>query len=298
MAENTGIEWAKHTFNPWLGCTKVGPGCDHCYAEALAKRTGWKSLWGPHAPRRRTKDWSGPRKWQREAVATGERPWVFSASMADIFDNQVPPEWRADYWQLVRETPNLNWIIVTKRIGNVQDMVPADWPFPHVGLVSTIVNQTEADRDIPKLLATPAAWRGISAEPLLGPIMLDDIVIQEKVGEHHINALFCEEHPEDCEGPMGSTTLDWVIVGGESGANARPMHPEWARSIRDQCAAAEVPFFFKQWGAHAPASVVLPGDHLEEDRDRMLPVSKKAAGRLLDGITWDEMPAIPAKERV
>lgn len=176
MAENSKIEWTDHTFNPWWGCTKVGPGCDHCYAEALDNRTGG-THWGASAPRRRTKDWSGPRRWNKHAgnyeALHGRRQRVFCASMADVFDNEVPDQWRADLWQLIRECPRLEWQIVTKRIGNAAKMLPADWPFPHVGLLATVVNQAEADRDIPKLLATPAAWRGISAEPLLGPVDCD-----------------------------------------------------------------------------------------------------------------------------
>ncbi|MDP4022956.1 DUF5131 family protein [Methylobacterium sp. NEAU 140] len=162
MAEFSAIEWTTHTFNPWWGCTKVGPGCDHCYAETFDRRVGG-SHWGAGSPRRLVKDWSGPRKWNAAAEHTGERPWVFCASMADVFDNEAPPEWRNRLWSLVRECRNLRWQFVTKRIGNAPKMLPDDWAenFGHCGLLATIVNQEEADRDIPKLLTTPAAWRGL-----------------------------------------------------------------------------------------------------------------------------------------
>lgn len=251
MAENSKIEWTDHTFNPWIGCTQVGPGCDRCYAKALDKRTGGDH-WGPGVSRRRTKDWRAPYRWQKHAghyqALHGRRQRVFCASMADVFDNEVPDDWRADLWQVIRDTAKLDWLIVTKRIGNAKGMLPPDWPqaFPHVILLATVVNQIEADRDIPKLLATPAAMRGISAEPLLGPLDLRQYLIG-----HEDNGV---DLSRDIGGKVGACTdwtppLDWVIVGGESGPGSRPMHPDWARSIRDQCANADVSFFFKQWGA-------------------------------------------------
>jgi protein gp37 len=261
VAENSAISWTDHTFNPWWGCTKVGPGCDHCYAESFDKRVGG-AHWGPGVPRREVKDWSKPRKWNREAERTGVRPWVFCASMADVFDNEVPTEWRERLWQLVRETWHLNWIFVTKRIGNAVKMLPTDWPenFRHCGLCSTIVNQEEADRDIPKLLATPAAWRGISAEPLLGPISFESAWHGENALDSECwgDCAWCKKgYPplHNCQRGQGDyekgrSGLDWIIVGGESGPRARPMHPVWARDIRDQCAAAGVSFHFKQWGEY------------------------------------------------
>ena len=232
MAENSAISWTDHTFNPWWGCTKVGPGCDHCYAETFDKRVGGDH-WGAGAPRRLVKDWSKPRKWNRDAARTGIRPWVFCASMADVFDNEVPIEWRERLWALVRETSNLNWIFVTKRIGNAAKMLPPDWPeaFMHCGLCATIVNQDEANRDIPKLLATPAAWRGISAEPLLGP--LDLWLYLDPLRQFR-------------------RRLDWVIVGGESGSHFRIMEEAWALDIKEQCAHASTSFHFKQWSGRRP----------------------------------------------
>ena len=307
MAENTKIEWADHTFSPWTGCTKVSPACDHCYAEGWAKRSGHVK-WGSGQPRRRTSDanWRMPLKWNREAERTGVRPRVFCASLADVFDNEVDPAWRADLFKLIADTQNLNWLLLTKRVGNVMKManevadmprlgshtghlIAHQWrngsPPKNVWLGATVVNQEEADRDIPKLLAVPAAKRFLSIEPMLGPMLLQ---------EHALSR------------------IDWVIVGGESGPGARPIHPDWARSIRDQCAAAGVPFLFKQWGdwrqmTHAdlttlPAStpmgaVKLSGEFLrpfcENDAPftRMVRVGKAAAGRLLDGREWNEAPA-------
>ncbi|MBZ6078896.1 DUF5131 family protein [Microvirga puerhi] len=225
MAANTAIEWTKHTFNPWWGCTKVGPGCDRCYAETFDRRVGGDH-WGAGMPRRLVKDWSKPRQWNREAAKTGERSWVFCASMADIFDNEVPDEWRERLWALVRECRNLNWQFVTKRVGNVKKMLPIDWElnFRHCGLIATVVNQDEADRDISKLtsLKPTVAWIGLSIEPQIGPIDLSPWI----------------------------DSLDWIITGGESGHGARPFNPHWALSLIEQGRRAMVPVFVKQMGAN------------------------------------------------
>jgi len=335
VAENSAIEWTDHTFNPWEGCQKVGPGCDHCYAETRNARFGGgvAGNWGPGAPRRRTSvsNWRKPLRWQADAAAFqaayGRRQRVFCASLADVFDNAVDPAWRSDLFELIRATPDLNWLLLTKRIGNVSNMLPVPLDFerhyPNVWIGATIVNQVEADRDVPKLLATPAAVRFLSMEPLLGPVDLtcvsDDSTAldPECWGDCACDSLYgfdagCRRHFGD--GHL-ARKIDWVIVGGESGAGARPMHPDWARSLRDQCAAAGVPFLFKQWGEHA----------LTYDRDRDDPdwrqcgdqerrcagqwlnlaggtgfhgdrvhfaarVGKKAAGRLLDGVHHDGVP--------
>lgn len=306
MTKNTKIEWAHHTFNPWEGCQKIGPGCDNCYAENRNARFGGGVAvnWGPGAPRRRTsaRNWQQPVKWNAEAERLGIRYRVFCASLADVFDNAVDPQWRVDLFELIRATPYLDWLLLTKRIGNAKSMIDATiaemdigydvpftaWPYPNVWLGATIVNQEEADRDIPKLLAVPAAKRFLSMEPLLGPVNLTDITVRHGCGtEDHFSAVF---DPDDDEADSVSY-IDWIIVGGESGPNARPMYPDWARSLRDQCEAAGVPFLFKQWGEYAPNWFVkesgqkIPGS---EWIDRM---GKKIAGRLLDGRTWDEVPA-------
>jgi protein gp37 len=280
MAENSNIEWTDHTFNPWIGCTKVSPGCDHCYAERRMDTRLHRVQWGAGNPRVRTKTWGDPVRWNKQHevffAQHGRRQRVFCASLADVFDNEVPQAWRDDLYGLIAKTPNLDWLLLTKRIGNARLMLPATWscgatqPWPNVWIGATVVNQEEADRDIPKLDATPAHVRFLSIEPMLGPI---DIRFEILWGAGSRNG------------------IDWVICGGESGHGARPMHPAWARSLRDQCAAAGVPFFFKQWGEHAPnwlnddAGNAIPGS---EWIDRM---GKRAAGRLLDGVQHDRMPA-------
>lgn len=289
MAENSKIEWTDHTFNPWTGCTKVSPGCDHCYAESWAKRSGTVQ-WGD-APRRRTTEanWRLPLKWNAKAEREGKRYRVFCASLADVFDNAAPDEWRRDLFDMILDTPHLDWLLLTKRIGNARAMM-AQWVdarrVPNLWLGATVVNQEEADRDITKLIATPAAKRFLSIEPLLSPISLRWLAAWP-------------ENPQGmrAQSPSGRTDhldglrrLDWVIVGGESGHGARPMNPEWARKLRDECEAAGVAFLFKQWGEYAPnwlnddAGNKIPGS---EWIDRM---GKKTAGRVLDGRTHDAFP--------
>lgn len=300
MSANSKIEWCDHTFNPWEGCQKVGPGCDHCYAETRNARFGGGIAvnWGPGAPRRRTSasNWQQPLKWNAQAEREGRRFRVFCASLADVFDNQVDPQWRADLFDLIARTPNLDWLLLTKRIGNVGNMLPLPFDFdrlyPHVMVGATIVNRDEMLRDGPKLKDAGAARTFWSVEPMLGDL-----------------------------GPIPRELLpDWVIVGGESGPGARPMHPDWARSLRDQCAAASVPFLFKQWGEwvpyeHSAQPPFLHSQHGHEVDGHALPdfesedgvqqtewhcdwasqilarrVGKKAAGRLLDGVQHDGFP--------
>jgi protein gp37 len=326
MAETTNIEWCDATFNPWEGCQKVGPGCDHCYAETRNARFGGGLAvnWGPGAPRRRTSEanWKQPLKWNSQAQREGRRFRVFCASLADVFDNQAPPEWRADLFRLIEATPHLDWLLLTKRIGNVEAMaMQANWPWPmprNVWLGITVVNQAEADRDIPKLLAVPAHVRFLSIEPMLGPI---DLMWPATLWPNG-PARCCDGHECGCQGqpvdPWLFYGINWVIVGGESGRgqDIRPMHPQWARDLRDQCAAAGVPFLFKQWGEWHPACGDVSQDRLAVsrhggdafriqagerarcfdllDRCQMHRVGKKAAGRLLDGRTHDEFP-IPSQ---
>ncbi|APA90417.1 phage Gp37/Gp68 family protein (plasmid) [Paraburkholderia sprentiae WSM5005] len=280
MSQNSRIEWTDHSFNSWEGCQKVGPGCDHCYAETRNARFagGTPINWGPGAPRRRTSaaNWRKPLQWNARHdeffAQHGRRQRVFCASLADVFDNEVDPLWRHDLFELIERTPNLNWLLLTKRIGNVSDMVARarsrDWLAgrDNVWLGATIVNQAEADRDIPKLLAVPAHVRFLSMEPLLGPVSFEGMFASSDWRDH-TNAL---------------EALDWVIGGGESGRGARPMHLDWARSLRDQCAAAEVPFFFKQWGEWAHGS--------RPSEQPVGRIGKKAAGRELDGRVHDAFP--------
>lgn len=214
MAETTEISWAHSTFNPWIGCTKVSPGCDNCYAKTLMDDRYGRVRWGAGEARSRTKTWDQPRRWNRLAAASGKPHRVFCASLADVFDNEVPDEWRIDLWALIADTPALTWLILTKRIGLAPKRMP-----PNVWIGATMVNQDECDRDMHKLLAIDAPVRFLSAEPLLGPISFNPLA-----------------------------TPDWVIVGGESGPKARPMQGSWARELRDECSALGITFHFKQWG--------------------------------------------------
>jgi len=228
MAENSKIEWTDHTFNPWVGCTKVSPACDHCYAESWAKRTGHPELWTGSRRRTSAQNWRQPIKWNRQAGELGVRYRVFCASLADVFDNAVPDEWRADLWKVIAATPHLDWLLLTKRIGNAARMGVEG--FDNVWLGATVVNQEEANRDIPKLMAVRARVRFLSMEPLLGPVDFSQVPGFNKVGS------------------AGAEMLRgfWVIMGGESGHGARPMDPEWCWNIAAQCRIASVPFFMKQ----------------------------------------------------
>jgi protein gp37 len=244
MAETTGISWTDATFNPWIGCAKVSPGCDHCYAEVSTPSRTMKIVWGPQEARKRTSagNWNLPVRWNAAHAnffaQYGRRRRVFCASLADVFDNRADPQWREDLWTLVRATPHLDWLMLTKRIGNVAGLLPADWGdgYPNVWLGISIVNQDEADRDVPKLLATPAHMRWLSMEPLLGPVSFDGMFATVHNFRDRSNALEC---------------IDWVVVGGESGANARQIPSGAVESLHDQCEAVGVPFFFKQWGGTA-----------------------------------------------
>ena len=351
MSTNTSIEWCDHTFNPWEGCQKVSPGCDHCYAEARNARFGCGTApnWGPGAPRRRTSaaNWALPKRWNAQADAFmaqhGRRQRVFCASLADVFDNAVDPQWRADLFSLIQQTPNLDWLLLTKRIGNVRGMLAElahgndpdlslldMMPLPNMWLGATITNQPEADKTIAKLLEVPAAKLFLSMEPLLGPVDLN-------YTRQRIQA----QRSQLARAINGETWIDWVIVGGESGPSARPMHPDWASSLRTQCLRAAVPFLFKQWGEWKPISQMDEAEHSalyksnviakpHEDQGNLddiygrkctvpttilhadgsthditepmafrhdtgamqiFRVGKKAAGRLLGGITWDGFPS-------
>lgn len=238
MGEDTKIEWCTHTFNGWVGCQKVSPACDHCYAEGWAKRTGNAQLWT--GERRRTSDanWRKPLAWNKAAAGASERPRVFCASLADVFDNQAQSDWREALWRLIDQCRSMDWLLLTKRPQNISKMLPTGvdlpaWPWPHVWLGTTVENQEEADRRIPHLLATPAAVRFLSCEPLLGTVDLTAIPRTQSDG-----------FMRPLDGRFNR--LDWIIAGGESGPKRRPMDLAWMRSLRDQCEAAGVPFFGKQ----------------------------------------------------
>jgi protein gp37 len=273
MAKDSRIEWTHHTFNPWWGCVKVSPACTHCYAETWARRLGM-DLWGRPRSRRYfgAEYWRGPIKWNKEAQRAGERRRVFCASMADVFESRADlNRWREKLWPLIEQTPHLDWLLLTKRPQNVERMAPwkDNWP-ANVWLGTTTENQKYADSRISTLLAVKARVHFISAEPLLGPLSL-----------------------RQWRG------IDWVIAGGESGHGARPTKPEWVRNLRDECKEADIAFHFKQWGHWAPSAPKGASVRhqirlsAEPASDSVLyGVGKAAAGRTLDGRTWDEMPIL------
>jgi len=331
MGEATKIEWCDHTFNPWLGCAHVSEGCRNCYAETLMDKRYGKAEWGKGKPRRLTSEanWKLPLRWDAAAEKVGERRRVFCASLADVFDEEVSDDWRDRLFGLIAYTRNLDWLLLTKRTANalryindvralkrplcdsatrrrgsivgglvVKTAHDAGWPNVWVG--TSIENQKAADVRIPILLQIPVAIRFLSIEPLLGPIDLSGEWGAYQYGN---------------DTPLRKTWLQgiqWAIVGGESGPGARPMHPQWARELRDQCTAARMPFFFKQWGEWdggqygacddpcgsdviaLPNGTITstewePGAHLRGGI-QLHRVGKKTAGRLLDGRKWDELP--------
>lgn len=322
MGANSKIEWCHHTMNPFRGCARVHTGCLNCYAERMSKRNpGVLGVWGVNGTRvvAAEKTWGEPLKWNKAAAKAGERHRVFCASLADVFENWQGPMVNADglplmkwhmamdknrwfdagdethqykpeqcvnitmddcrkrLFDLIDATPNLDWQLLTKRPENIAKMWPGGFR-KNVWLLTSVSDQQTADAMIPPLLQCRnlAPVLGLSMEPLVGPVDLSPWIDR----------------------------LDWAIVGGESGSppRVRTMHPQWVQSIRDQCQAAGVPFFFKQWGEFLPASqaVQIGGFPVAEtdwmynlgDDDDAARVGKKIAGRLLDGRTWDEFPKV------
>jgi protein gp37 len=291
VSDRSGIEWTEATWNPVTGCTKVSAGCDNCYAARFAER--WRGLPGhPYEQGFDLRLWPDrlvfPLRWRRPRM-------VFVNSMSDLFHDQVPDEFIARVFAVMAIARRHTFQVLTKRHGRMRSLLSSpsfghlvaeqgrahhvgcqqDWlavgamlggrPLPNVWLGVSAEDQKRADIRIPALLATPAAVRFVSAEPLLGPIDLKQAVIP--MGDqrgHGLTASFV--HAGSCCDRFHG--IDWVIAGGESGPRARPMHPDWPRQLRDQCAAAGVAFFFKQWGGRTP----------------------NAGGRLLDGRTCDELP--------
>jgi protein gp37 len=326
VGENSGIEWTDHTHNPWRGCQAVSPACDGCYAKKLVEGR----LGGVFETRERhsAQTRNLPFAWDRKAHRAGRRDRVFSLSLGDIWDNQVPLEWLVDHLDVMRQTGNLDWLLLTKRPQLIaRRLVEAKgearrggrqalsawlqaWqdgaPPANVWLGVTAKNQEEADRRIPLLLSVPAKIRFVSCEPLLGPLDLRRYLIgHEEAGM-----------VGNCIG--WTPPIDWVIAGGESGAKARPTHPAWLWSLRDQCAADDVPFFFKQWGEwlwtpgrgdvvmHADGTIrpgktrafqIDAGRRDDSGWHGMTRVGKRAAGALLPERDWRiarEHRAIPA----
>ena len=283
MGKDSSIEWTDHTFNPWIGCAKVSPGCVNCYAETLMDRRYGRVQWGVNGTRSRTSEayWRQPLQWNEDAMRTGVRPSVFCGSLCDWLEDRPDTNaWRVDLLRLIEKTRHLDWLMLTKRPAHAMSLVEYDGSHrgwfernPHVWFGVSIENQEQADKRIPLLLGIPARVRFLSVEPLLGPVDL---------AERGRGWLFVNELADGRR-----TGIHWVIVGGESGPHARPMHPDWARSIRDQCQAAGVPFFFKQWGEWAWQYYDHPAEKAGWYQNR---AGKHAAGRLLDGREWNETP--------
>jgi protein gp37 len=231
MARGTAIEWADDTWSPWWGCTEISEGCKKCYA-----RDQTHGAWGNHPRKRASHEYwygkKGPRFWNADAPRFqrehGHRERVFGGHICDWFGNQAPPEWRADAWKLVRETPNLDWLILTKRPQNIAKMLPADWGagYPNVWLGISAENEHYYRKRFSILATIPAVVRFSSYEPALGPLGFVDLGI--------------------------GVLPDWIIVGGESGTAPRMMDAAWARDLRDQCRKLGIPFFMKQMTGRAP----------------------------------------------
>lgn len=289
MGQTTGISWTDHTFNPHIGCSKVHAGCAHCYAERDFDTRRGVANWGPHGTRIVTSEanWRQPLKWNREAEAAGERRRVFSASLADVFEDWKGPlggatrDWtslddvRRELFAVIDSTPWLDWLLLTKRPENVPRMWPTRFTGDDVGkpdgfeirrenvwLGTSVSDQETADRMIPDLLKcrdlSPVLF--LSAEPLLGSLNFRWAKWQE----------FSDTPGGSTDELDGLRRLDWVIAGGESGPGFRFVDPDWLRVLRDQCEAGDVPFFFKQWSGSNP----------------------KTLGKVLDGREWCEFPNV------
>ena len=265
MAANTSIEWATHTMNPWRGCAKVSAGCKNCYAEHAAPvriaRSKGLETWGTGAAREIASEfmWKQPLLWDRKAKEAGVRHRVFCASLADVFEDYEGPSAdavkaaRLRLWALIEETPNLDWLLLTKRPQNVLGMIPERWraALPqNVWMGCTIENQEAAEKRALWLLHVPAKVRFVSQEPQVGPVDWERIEIIKEEGMRpgvYLNAL-----TGHVAGPNDQLrrTVNWIIVGGESGSNARPFDVSWARKTVAQCKAAGVPVFVKQLGAN------------------------------------------------
>ena len=266
--KNAKIEWCDHTFNPWIGCQKVSPGCHHCYAEAMMDHRYKKVQWGPHGERKRTSEqyWKKPIQWNALARTfrkeNSHRPRVFCASLADVFDNQVDSSWRNDLFAVIRKCNKLDWLVLTKRPENIEKMLPSDWRdgYSNVWLGTTAEDQTRFDFRWKRLKKVPAVIRFISYEPALGPVRL----------------------------PSNGFLPDWLISGGESGAGARTLRPQWVRDVIADCRHFGVAPFHKQWGSyHNNPLVVEKGMTAREARE--IDAEGKGGG-LVDGKLVREFP--------
>jgi protein gp37 len=240
MAQTTGILWCHHTANFWIGCTRVSDGCDHCYAETQQDHRYHRVIWGGERRQTTPATRLAPLRWNKQAKADGVRRRVFCMSLGDFFDNQVDPAWRTEVWTTIRLCRQLDWLILTKRPGNIAKMLPPGWNvWPNVWLGCTVENQQEADRRIPILLAVPAAIHWLSCEPFLEPLNLRRW--------------------------LGPGRIDWIVAGGESGHHHRPMKLDWCRDLMGQCQAEGVAFFMKQVSAQHPRDHMIPPDLMVRD---------------------------------
>ena len=295
MSSTTGIQWTDATWNPWYGCRKVSPGCAHCYMFREMRRYGRD----PGTITRSKTTFRAPLKWAADPA--GPRR-VFACSWSDWFIEQADG-WRAEAWEIVRTTPQITYQLLTKRPERILSCLPPDWGagYPNVVLMTSVEDQGVARVRLPLLCAVPAAMRGISCEPLLGRVDLTEWIFRFTCG--HASRALCDE---TC---AYERRLHWVIAGGESGGDARPSHPDWFRSLREQCLDTATPFFFKQWGEWLPfpectltdaelvqmQTALVPSHGYVADRGKdvsVYRVGKSAAGRLLDGREWNEFPEV------
>lgn len=349
----TKIEWADLTFNCWIGCAKVSPGCKFCYAEADMDKRRKRAVWGACGTRSVTSYsyWQEALKWNREAQHEGVRKRVFCASLADVFedftgqivDNKGNPLWlpliresfvdvlprmvtvdtgfpltlsiiRMYLFKLMEATPWLDWLIVTKRPENAMSMVPkhwqTDWPV-NVWMGVSVENQNEANNRIPYLLKIPAPIHFVSQEPNLGLVDYTKILVNGK----QMFGMDAEEVTAELnalgDGADFEFKIDWIIVGGESGEKARPMHPSWVLSVQQQCAEYDTHFFFKQWGEYAWGANgsdikegknlmfvyedgTIAGDIIEQGRNAelMTKVGKHNSGALINGNIYRSIPVV------
>lgn len=327
MGDKTAIEWTDATWGPVTGCTKVSAGCDNCYAETLAERfRGTPGHYYEHGfdVQLRPEKLDQPLRWRRPRR-------IFVNSMSDLFHDDVSDDYIAQVFSVMAASPRHTFQVLTKRHGRMRSLlnsytfwmsvcyyerkialargftgdgphIGVNNPLPNVWLGVSAENQQWADIRIPALLDTPAAVRFVSAEPLLGHIEFFGSPANPGPAIRRVGV---QLHPS---GPWGPAEydydyqfgIDWVIVGGESGHGARPMHPGWVRDIRDQCVATDTAFLFKQWGEwvtedQSPQDIVLPGTsrlHWGDSDASAYKVGKKAAGRELDGRTWDQYPEV------
>jgi protein gp37 len=293
----TKIEWADRVWNPVTGCTKISEGCKNCYAERMSKRLAGRCGYPKDYPFKvtmhpeRLKELDGLKKPSK----------IFVCSMGDLFHYFVPFDFIGSVFEEMICHAQHTFMVLTKRPARMKDFI--DWYFGEDEIIPSNIwlgvsaeNQAAADERIPILLQTRAAVRFVSCEPLLGKISLNELHYQDVVSIDALRGLYGFPIPHE---PTGAK-LDWVIVGGETSPRARPCHPDWVRGLRDQCQAAQVPFFFKSWGEWIPAYQILQKMttrtsmkfHHWNDGAEATRVGKKASGRLLDGREWDETPEV------